>query len=313
MAKTIGKHGLALVLLAIAPGLVPASTAWSAQGPGSSGGVNEEFLVSSAWLADHLTDPNVIVLQIGRDRSDYDAGHIPGARFVPFSALVVERDGVPNELPPVEDLKRVLEDAGVGDDRHIVLYGDMGGLAAARAFFTLDYLGHPRTSLLDGGLEVWKAEGRPLSTDAPEVRAGSFTPRVRQDLVVTTEWVRDHLEDPNVVLVDARPPAQYRGDEAGAVERPGHIPGAVNLFWQDALVSSDRPVLKSQEALRAMYQSAGIEPGDLVVAYCRTGVMASLTFFVSRYLGYETRLYDASFVDWSRRPDLPVARGAAVP
>src|ERR1019366_2826707 len=113
----------------------------------------QDMLVSTDWLSKHLTDANVVVLQVSANRNAYDAGHIPGARFVGLPELVVTRDGIPNELPPVADLKKVLEAAGVSDDSRIILYSDVSVLPATRAYFTLDYLGHgDQAALLDGGL-----------------------------------------------------------------------------------------------------------------------------------------------------------------
>ena len=322
--------------------------------------VNADLLVSVDQLQGRLNDPATVILHVGRDRASYDAGHVPGARFLPLSSLVIERDGVPNELPSVEALDAAFEAAGVSDASRVVLYGDLGGLAAARAFFTLDYLGHP-AAVLDGGLEAWRAAGRPVETQAANPARGTFTPRPRPELVVNADWVRAHLRDSTVAIIDARPPAQFSGAEAGeGVTRPGHITGARNLFWQNTQVSATDGRLRSPEVLRALYRLAGArfasdvpvvrprsryEPGPAdtaeagradrerqrqrrdeerqrqrnapqpkplattVVVYCRTGVQASWDYFVARYLGYETRMYDASFIDWSRRgADFPVER-----
>ena len=270
--------------------------------------LNHGMLVTSEWLAARTADPAVVVLHTGSDRAEYDRAHIPGARFLPLSAFVAERDGSINELPPVAQLDSVFEAVGVSDGTRVVVYG--APLAAARAFFTLDVLGHGnRTSLLDGGLAGWRAAGRPVSTDAPRVARGRFTPRPAPERVVDAEWVRLRLREPNVAFVDARPEAQYTGAEAGAgVARGGHIPGAGNLFWERLLQSTQNPVLRDPDSLRAMFRTAGVEPGDLVVTYCRSGMQASYAYFVARYLGYDTKMYDGSFMDWSRRPELPVAR-----
>ena len=316
--------------------------------------VNADLLVSVAQLQRRLNEPGTVVLHVGRDRASYDAGHIPGARFLALSSIVTERDGIPNELPSVDVLDQAFEAVGVSDDSRVVVYGDLGGLAAARAFFTLDYLGKA-PAVLNGGLDAWRAAGRPVETAAATAGRGSFTPRPKADLVVDADWVKTHLRDSTVALIDARPPEQFSGAEAGAgITRPGHIPGARNLFWQNTVVSQANPELRSTEVLRALYRLAGArfasdvpvirerpryEPADTtaagrrarreaernrqqrrtpprpearpntVVVYCQTGVQASWDYFVARYLGYQVKMYDGGFIDWSRRgADYPVER-----
>src|SRR5258708_3416830 len=139
-----------------------------------------EMLVSTGWLETNLANPKLVIPHVSGSRPAYEAGHIPGARFVAQSDLVVTRDGVPNELPATADLKRLLEAAGVSDDSRVILYSDSSVLPATRAYFTLDYLGHgDQAALLDGGLEKWRSEGRMLvpttGKDAPPAAAGHFT------------------------------------------------------------------------------------------------------------------------------------------
>ncbi|HEX8903962.1 MAG TPA: rhodanese-like domain-containing protein, partial [Longimicrobiaceae bacterium] len=225
--------------------------------------VHAEFTESVNGLQRRLNDPNTVILHVGRNRADYDAGHIPGARWLPLSAIVTERDGVPNELPSVQALDAAFEAAGVSDNSRVVVYGDRGGLSAARTFFTLDYLGHP-PALLNGGLEAWRAAGKEVSTAEPAARRGTFTPRPRPEIVVDAAWVRDHLRDSTVALIDARPPEQYSGADPGeGVTRPGHITGAKNLFWRNTLVSNENPQLRSPDVLRAFFRLAGARaPGE---------------------------------------------------
>lgn len=270
--------------------------------------VESDLLVSSDWLAERLDAPALVVVHVAPDRADYDEGHVPGARFLPLSSIAADRDGNLNELPPVAHLDSVFDSLGISDDGRIVVYGPP--LAAARAFFTLDFLGHgDRTALLDGGLEGWRAEGRPLSTEAPRFARADFTPRPQPERVVDAEWVSSRLDTAGMALVDARPQAQFTGAEGGPrVPRPGHIPGAGNVFWEEMIESTERPSLKDPEALRAMFEDAGVDPDDRVVTYCLTGMQSSFAYFVARYLGYETHLYDGSFMDWSRRAELPVER-----
>ena len=267
-------------------------------------------------LASELESAGVVVLHVARSREPYDSARVPGARFLPLGAIVTERDGIPNELPDIAVLDSVFESVGVTDDVRVVLYGEP--LAAARAFFTLDVLGHgDRVKLLDGGIPAWRAAGRtvasgPDTAPAARVPSGAFTPRLAADRMVDAQWIAARLGDSTIALVDARPPEEYSGAVAGeGVTRPGHIPGAASLFWKQALVSDSAPRLRDTSALRELFAAAGAQPGDTVVAYCRTGVQASHAYFVARLLGYTVRMYDGSYLDWNRVAARPVRRGEA--
>lgn len=265
----------------------------------------DSLLVSTHWLADHLYDPGLIVLEVASDQAAYDAGHLPGARFVPSSAIVVTRDSLPNEIPDAASLDSLLSALGIEQNSRIILYGEP--LWAARMFLTLDYAGlGGRAALLNGGRDGWTLEGHPLTGDASSWVATTFHARPQPDLVVDAAWIQQHLHDGGVALLDARPAAQYTGKDPGrGVKRPGHIPGASNMFWQTTLEGTP-PLVRPQATLDSMFRAAGVDPGDTVVTYCRTGVQASFLYFIARYLGYPTRLYDGSYLDWSRRTELPV-------
>lgn len=264
--------------------------------------------VDATWLIGAIDDPGLVVLTVGSDRDAWETGHIPGARFVPFGDLVVTRDGMPNELPTVDALDALFESLGVSDGSTVVIDG--APLQAARTLLALDYLGlGDRIAILEGGLEGWTAAGGTVSTEAAPVEPGVLTPSPREDLVVDADWIAARLDDPGVVLVDARPAEQYTGaTPGGGVERGGHLPGAVNVFWEETTTSTSPLALRGESELRSLFEAAGVEPGDVVVAYCRTGVQASMVWAVASALGYETRIYDASYLDWSARSDLPVAR-----
>ncbi len=263
----------------------------------------DSLLVSPAWLSARLGDPRLVVIHADRDRTTFDAGHIAGSRFLPLAAIVVERAGVPNELPPVAALDSALEAAGVGDSTVVVITGDP--LAAARLFFTLDYLGHS-AAILDGGTPGWVAAGFPVGTAPEPTTRGALTPAPRSDIVVDAAWVRSHLGDSAVALLDARPPADFAGTP-GSTPPTGHIPGAKNIFWRTTLGGAP-PVLLGRGALEGMFAAADAPPSRLVVTYCRTGVQASWLYFVARYLGREVRMYDGSFAEWSTIPGAPVAQ-----
>lgn len=246
------------------------------------------MLVSPAWLADHLKDTNVAILHVGRDRKTYDAGHVPGARFLDWQRLVATRGNLQNELPGIADLEKLFSESGIGGETRVVLYAD-DVLLATRAYFTLDYLGHgDSTALLDGGLAAWKAGQRDVSTDTPPPAGAAFTARVRPEAVVNKEQVRAFAENGGAVLLDARPAADFKA---------GSIPGALNVYWGEHVAGKDDPSLKPAAELSRLYEA--IPHGKRVIAFCRSGVQATHAYFVLRYLGYEVALYDGSYSDWS--------------
>lgn len=275
---------------------------------GPAPAVRSDMLVSTEWLAQHATDANIVVLHVGRDRAGYDAGHIPGARFLPLSAIAVSVNGSENELPPAADLVSAFAALGIGDRTRVVIYGDIQNLLAARAWFTLDYLGHgDSAALLDGGLEKWNAEKRPISNQATAAaKTATFSARIQPQAIVHMDTVRDisyeinNVKAPNFALIDARPEAEFTGATAGQnITRPGHIPGAVSVYWQQNIESAQNPVLRPATQLRRLYADAGVTPSRIAVAYCRTGVQASHSYFTLKYLGYDVLLYDGSYLEWS--------------
>ena len=257
----------------------------------------EDMLVTTDWLEKNLA--SVKVLHVG-DRAGYDAGHIPGAVLVELSSLVVAREEIPNELPPVETLAGVFRAAGVGQEGRIVLYSP-DAVLAERAWFTLDYLGHgERAAILDGGLKKWTAEKRALSTEGTAANAAEFVPRPRPAIVTSLAAMRDVVAQSDsalnlkFVLLDSRPPEQF--------EKPGHIPGALNIpagaHFRDG-------VLRPAAELRALYEQAGVTKETGNVAYCRSGMQSSVTYFVLKYLGYDATVYDGSYAEWSKAGEKP--------
>ena len=273
-------------------------------------------LVTTTWLADRLSDPSLVILHIGdqRSRRRYDEGHIPGAVFLnPFAELAAPQTpgGLTLELPSAAQLDSVLDAKGISNDSRVVIYSAEGyATPTARAFFTLEYAGlRGQVAMLDGGLEAWTRENRPTTTEVRSVTPGDFTPRLQRDMVVDAEWVRARLRQPTVAIVDARTPQFYHGAEARQA-RIGHIPGAGNLPFNSVLEEDGR--FKQPMVLRGMMEGVGAASSDTVVTYCHIGQQASLAWFTARMLGYEARIYDGSFQDWSARRDLPVVAPTAV-
>jgi thiosulfate/3-mercaptopyruvate sulfurtransferase len=266
----------------------------------------DSLLVSAEWLAAHLNDSGLVVLHAERTRAGYDTAHIAGARFVEQGRYSVTRDGLPTELPPDDQLLALVRELGISNRSRVIIYGDP--LAAARLFFTLDYLGAgDRSALLDGGLAAWRAAGQPTTTTAGPPEPGDIQPRSWPGLVVSAEMVVDLVKDSTVAVIDARTADEYSGARKDTtLARTGHIPGSTNIPWQSLM---DGPRLKPAAELRRMFEAAGAAPTDEVVTTCVSGHRAAMLFFVSRYLGYRTRMYDGAWAEWNRRMDLPVATG----
>ena len=266
-----------------------------------------EMLVSTAWLDQHLKDRDLIILCVGRDRSQFDSGHIPGSRFVRLDDLVEQHKDSLNELPSVADLQTTFENLGVSDRSRVVLTDDAGGVLAARAYFTLDYLGHgDRAALLDGGLKTWIAESRRTSKEEPPVVRGEFSPRVHSAILVSTAQMRQlslsaEKGNPGYALLDARPVAEHAGIvNSESVAQAGHIAGSQSLYWKKLIRSDSAPRLLDPEELQEQFVRVGATPDKSVVTYCRTGMQSSFTYFVAKYLGYRAAMYDGSVYEWVR-------------
>jgi thiosulfate/3-mercaptopyruvate sulfurtransferase len=246
------------------------------------------------------------VLAIGNNPADFELEHIPGARYVSYDQIAVDADGLSSELPPVDQLRALFAAAGVSDRSRVVVYGS--AITATRLFFTLDYLGHPNIRVLNGGLNAWKANGGFIESGAAQrVTAGVLTPNPRVDVVATADWIMQRL-GPKITLLDARPDAEFTGADGGmrGAHVVGHLPDARQLVWNTLLDSSGRFLPDAE--LRKKFEAIGATKGTPVVSYCMVGMRASVTYFVARHLGYDSRLYDGSIVDWTRRK-LPARTG----
>ena len=272
--------------------------------PGNSDDVRSEMLVSTKWLADHLKDPNVVILHLADNIGDYKRGHIPGARYLAMKKISTDNGSISVELPRVDQLQKTFSELGVGNNTRVVIYATNWFPNAARAYFTLDYLGHgDKAALLDGGVEQWLAEDRPVSGETPKFSPATFTPYVHEKFRALLDEVKSDVdakpgEEPEQII-DARPSRRYKA---------GHLAGATNVYWQDTLVSEENPVFQSPEKLRAIYASRGIVPGKKIVTYCEVGIQASHGYFLAKYLGYDAAMYDGSYQEWSSK-NMPIAKG----
>jgi len=270
-------------------------------------------LVSTKWLARHLGEPGLVVLHASSQRADYDAGHVPGARFLAWSSFTGPRDSLSTELPAEGRLDSLLEAAGVSDGSRVVLTG--GPVTAlARLLVTLDWFGlGERVSLLDGGIDAWREEGRPLSRDSVAATRGSVTPRLDARRIVGAEWLAAQAGGgaTRVAVVDARTPEYFTGLASNNNPRPGRLPTAGNVPF--SWLTRELGRFRDARDLERLFARAGVRPGDRVVTYCHIGIQACVAYVAARSLGYDVALYDGSFEDWSRRAELPVAGDAATP
>jgi thiosulfate/3-mercaptopyruvate sulfurtransferase len=272
--------------------------------------IRQSMLVSTAWLQEHLNDPSLIIVHVGTTSREYKDGHIPGARFLWNQWLATSDPDQTLEVPSKVQADSILQKLGITEKSRVVLYFDGPNITpTTRMYFTLDYLGlGDRVSLLDGGLDVWKAEGRRITTEVPVSVRGNFVTTANNDKVVKCDWLKDNLNNSKIVIVDARAVQFYAGN-GGGMPRAGHIPNAINIPFSTLVDSTNR--LKDPAALKTIFQQAGVKQGSRIVSYCHIGQQASLIYFAAKYLGYDAQLYDGSFEEWSGRKDLPVVNPSA--
>lgn len=274
-----------------------------------------EPLVSVDWLAEHLDDADLVVLDCsvtfesdGTNRSarpEYEAGHIPGARFADLTGDLADSDApYPYAVPTPERFAAAMGALGVGDDTRVVLYDRTLSVWAARVWWMLRWVGFDQAALLDGGLKAWTAAGRPLATQAPTVEPRTLTPHPRPELIADKAEVLAAIDDDSVRLVDTLTAAHFRGDEA-MYARPGHISGAVN----EPVFS----VLREDGRFKAPDELAAVLGGDRdgrTITYCGGGIAASGSAFAMTLAGFEdVAVYTASLQEWTADPDLPMATG----
>jgi thiosulfate/3-mercaptopyruvate sulfurtransferase len=271
----------------------------------------DRVVVSTAWLAQHAADPDLVLLHVGA-KATYDAGHIGSARYVDYRTTLAAGDGSGStlslEMLPPELLHERLAALGISDRSRIVVYqSDDQWTQSTRVMLTLDYAGLANVSWLDGGQKAWVKAGQPLSTEVPAPKIGALSALKLRPVVVDAEFVRAHLHTPSFAIVDARLPAFYDGSRTGgrapSEHKTGHVAGALNAPF-DSFTSADVQ-LKPADEIAAVFTKAGVKPGDTVIGYCHIGQQATAMLFAARTLGYRVILYDGSFEDWSRR-DLPV-------
>lgn len=252
---------------------------------------NQELLVSPEWLVEHLDDPQIRIVEVTTRGAGYTLGHIRGAVFFDLDTAL------PQNNVDVERIAADLGKLGISPDKTIVVYDANGAERAAQMFWLLEYLGFDKVRVLEGGSERWIAEGRPETRLKPTVEPVTFTPKVREDLIATADWIAARLDQDQIVLVDCRTPGEYE---------EGHIPGAHNRNWEKTLQLTAFQQFRDAKELEPEFTVLGCADGSEIVTYCGSGRRSSHTYFTLRLLGYPTvRNYKGSWDDWQSRNDLP--------
>ena len=281
------------------------------------GYVHAEVLVSTDWVASHLEDPAVRIVESNEDPLLYPSGHLPGAVEVDWTRDL--NDPVRRDYLDRAGFEALLSRLGVTRETTVVFYGDKNNWWACYAFWVFQLFGHSRARVMDGGRLKWQKEGRPLVTEVPAYRSTEYSAPPRDDVRhrAFRDQVLAHLEAGGR-LVDVRSPPEFTGERLHMADYPnegalrgGHIPGAANVPWARAIDSEDG-TFKTAEGLRAIYEGEkGLKPNDDVIAYCRIGERSSHTWFVLTYLlGYSrVRNYDGSWTEWGNLVGVPIEKG----
>lgn len=281
--------------------------------------MTDSLLVSTNWLADHLHDPNLRIVDIRghvipasnplphyfNHRADYDVSHIPGAVFVDWVEEITDpADPRHAQIAKPERYAAVMNRIGVDENTFVVAYDDASGMFAARLWWSLNYYGHTQVAVLDGGWNKWLAEGRPTTADVPQTAPTQFVPRPNPSIYRSSDQIANALHTATQ-LIDVRTPEEFKG-QASRAKRKGHIPGALNLPRID-LVQPDGTML-APDKLRLKFEAAGVDPdAPEVVTYCNGGVSASYGLLALRVAGIgNSAVYDGSWKDWGNDETRPI-------
>lgn len=275
-------------------------------------------LVSTDWLAKHLKDPDLRVLDgtwfmpsEGRNaKAEYLQAHIPGARFFDIDDISDNRSDLPHMAPPVEKFMSRMRAMGVGDGHQVVVYDTQGLFSAARVWWLFRLMGQDNIAVLNGGLPKWQAEGHPIEDMAPIVRDRHMTVRRQNQMVKDVTQVSAASKLGDYEILDARSPGRYRGEDPEPREglRSGHIPRSKNVYYRDLL--NDDGTMKSSDDLRAVFDSAGVDMGKPAITSCGSGVTAAIINLALERVGKtDHALYDGSWTEWGAFPTVPVATG----
>ena len=263
------------------------------------------LLVEADDLQNHIGNPLVLIVDLSKEGT-YGQYHIPGAVHLEYSRIVASQPPVMGLLPDAADLSSALSDIGLTPDHHVVAYDDEGGAKACRLLCTLDVIGHPHRSLLNGGLYTWLNEDHATNNQTPELHRSHYDVTITDKSHVTKEYLLTHLGEPSLIFLDTRSEAEFNGSDKRAA-RSGHIPGAVNVDWIRAIDQNNNMRLRPESELRSMYEVLGVTRDKEVVAYCQTHHRSSHSYWVLKSLGYtNVKGYPGAWSEWGNSDDTPI-------
>jgi thiosulfate/3-mercaptopyruvate sulfurtransferase len=263
------------------------------------------LIVEPEQLAESLGAEDLLVVDLCNPQTSASA-QVPGAAHLDYASIVASRPPAVGLLPEADQLSSALSSIGMTPHHHVVAYDDEGGGKAGRLLWTLDMLGHGGASMLNGGIHAWANEGHPLANGQASLGPDDYAAEIRGDAAADKDYILERIGDPDVIFLDTRTPEEYLGVNVRA-ERGGHIPGAVNFNWVDAIDQQRNLRLKPTAELQVLLEEVGATPDREVIAYCQTHHRSSHTYVVLKSLGF-TRIkgYPGAWSEWGNLPDTPI-------